>query len=368
MSTKKRQHFVPKLLLRRFRVLDGKWQGHVFRLDRATGRITPSVPKTEGAKNRYYDLPDDVTGGFQPEAILEKVESRAASAIGRLENHEALDFDDGVWLAYFAAIQTARTPQDRAERRYLDGVLETELQIMRLGAQEQAVKAIQELNPGMTAKEADKQRTRILSDLETGDLQLQSTAEREVAGMFLGLNESIEQLVEGCEFTLVEFPQAPALVLPDTGYTRYDPSPRVPDSGSGFIGSQTVETVIPVRPDAALVITPGQGGAGWATGDSEYANDLNLRSYSQCEKCLYGRFTIDLLHINRLAARYPAAVHERRRRARTLWIAEGKQGDPATGPVEFVGYSIDGVRKQRFDVDPRAFDNQQPITPDDLWA
>lgn len=205
MATKKRQHFLPKLLLRRFRVLDGKWQGHVLRLDKGTGRMNPSVPKTEGARNRYYDLPDDISGGFQPEALLEKVEGRAASAIRRLESHDALNLDDGVWLAYFAAIQTARTPQDRAERHYLDEVLEREFQIMRLGAEERAVTAIQELNPGMTAKAADKERRRILSDLESGELELRSTAEREVAGMFLGLSESMEQLVEKCEFTLVEF-------------------------------------------------------------------------------------------------------------------------------------------------------------------
>lgn len=141
----------------------------------------------------------------------------------------------------------------------------------------------------------------------------------------------------------------------------------MPGSGSGFIGSPTVETVIPVRPDAALVIKLGSGGAGWATGDADYANELNLRSYSQCEKCLYGQSKIDLLHVHRLAGRFPAAVHERRRRARTIWIAEGNKGESATGPVEFVGYSIDGVRRQQFNVDPRAFDNQQPITPDDLW-
>jgi hypothetical protein len=63
-AKKKRQHYVPKFLLRRFAAREGRWQGHIFRLVTDSGRPRPAVPRTEAAKNRYYDLPEDLVGSF----------------------------------------------------------------------------------------------------------------------------------------------------------------------------------------------------------------------------------------------------------------------------------------------------------------
>jgi Protein of unknown function (DUF4238) len=105
MAGQRRHHYVPKMLLRRFAVGDGRWQGHIWRLDKATGRPRPAVPKTEAAKNKYYELRDDLLGGeFQPERIFEKIESGASLALRRLEREEA-PADEEMWmLAYFTAL------------------------------------------------------------------------------------------------------------------------------------------------------------------------------------------------------------------------------------------------------------------------
>lgn len=137
MAGKKRQHFVPKFLLRRFAARDGRWQGHVFRLPVSGGGPKPAVPKTEAAQNRYYDLPEELVGEVQPELILEKIESGAAAAISRLEQHQHLRDADLVWLAYFASLQTNRTPADRAEARYLDEVMATQMEELRFSAKDQ---------------------------------------------------------------------------------------------------------------------------------------------------------------------------------------------------------------------------------------
>ncbi len=129
--------------------------GRIFRLDTKTGRCGPAVPKTEAAKNRYYDLPEELVGQFQPENILEKIESGAASAIQRLERQEALDEANLAWLAYFSALQTNRTPADRAEARYLDEVMAREFEQLRFSATDQAVAYLQANDSALTTEEAE---------------------------------------------------------------------------------------------------------------------------------------------------------------------------------------------------------------------
>ena len=366
MAAKKRQHYVPKFLLRRFAADDGRWQGHVFRLDTRTGRVGPAVPRTEGAKNRYYELPEEIVGEFQPEHILERIESDAAIVIRRLEKRQRLRLGDVLRLAYFCALQTVRTPQDRAERRYLDEVMASQFEQVRFSAQEQAVAFLRKQDPSLTAERADEERRRILGDLQSGRIRLESTADREVAGMFLGLNDAVSLLESGCDWTLVEFADAPAIVLPDAGYTRYDPNPSVPGSGSGFVGSDSVQTVIPISPNAVLVVTKGTGLVRHKEGLAGYAEDMNLRTYAQSEVCIYGQTQQAVVDVHGRARKERAAVAERRRRARTLWIGERREGDPESGPQLFTGYSLDGVKTQLFDVDPRARQGKG-LKPEDMW-
>ncbi len=82
---------------------------------------------------------------------------------------------------------------------------------------------------------------------------------------------------------------------------------------------------------------------------------------------MYGRTQEDVVSAHRLARQRRAARAERRRRARTFWISEQQDGDPENGPVLFTGYSIDGIRSEWFEVDPRARRGQRGLKPEDLW-
>jgi hypothetical protein len=124
--------------------------------------------------------------------------------------------------------------------------------------------------------------------------------------------------------------------------------------------------VIPVRPSAALVVTQGAGTVRLGRGTARYADDLNLRAYAQSEVCIYGQTQQALTAVHLLAKKERAAVVERRRRPRTLWIGEGQEGDSDRGPILFTGYSIEGIKKQLFHVDPRARAGNR-FTPDDMW-
>lgn len=334
----------------------------------AGGAARPAVPRTEAAKNRYYDLPEELVGNLQPETVLAGIESGAAAALQRLESGGALRDEDFGYLAYFVALQTNRTPQDRAEARFLDEFMASQMNELRFSAREQAIAFLREQQPELTEEEAEAARTEILDDLNAGRLRFESTAEREVASMFLGLNEAAEQLLNGCDFELVEVGGPVELVLPDTGYSRYDPHPRVPGTGSGFVGTDTVETAIPVGPRRALVVTRGAGRVGRTEADHEYAEDLNLRAFAQSQTCIYGRGQAPVVAALQLARRRRTDIAERRRRPRTMWMLERQAGAPEGAPLVGKGHSVDGVRTEWFDVDPRARDESRAVRPEDMWG
>lgn len=367
MANNKRQHFVPRFLLKRFALEDGRWRGHIFRLPTAGGPARPAVPRTEAAKNRYYDLPEELVGEFQPELILGRIESGAAAALARLERGIPPEPDDMPYLAYFAAVQASRTPQDRAERRFLDGFMALQVEELRFSAREQSVAFLRAQRAELTPEEAEAAREEILDGLNAGTLTFESSAEREVASMFLALNQSVGQLLAECDFTLVQVTGNVELVLPDTGYTRYDRNPRVAGTSSGFLGTETVETVIPVTPLSALVLTRGSGRLTYDEAGPEYAEDLNLRAWAQSEACVYGRGQEVVVAAKRLARHRRVDLAARGRQPLTMWILERQVGDPEDRPVLGKGYSIAGVREEWFDVDPSARHEQQALRPEDLW-
>lgn len=367
MPTKKRQHFVPLFLLRRFALKEGRWQGHIFRLATRGGPARPAVPRSEAAKNRYYDLPKELVGKFQPEALLGRIESGAATALGRLERADLLSAENFAYLAYFTALQTNRTPQDRAEARFFDEFMARQFNELRFSARDQTVEFLRKTNPALSEEEAEAERQRILEDLNADRLRFESSPEREVASMFLGLNDAVTQFLSRCDFTLVQIAGSVELVLPDTGYTRYDPNPKLRGAGSGFVGTDTVETVIPVTPTSALVVTPGSGRVGYGEAGPEYAEDLNLRAWAQSEVCVYGRGQQVVVAAKTLAKRRGADLIPRKRQPRTLWILERQAGDPEDAPVLGKGYSVDGVQEQWFEVDPAARDPRRAVRPEDMW-
>jgi hypothetical protein len=243
-----------------------------------------------------------------------------------------------------------------------------QMEELRFSAREQAVAFLRKQRPELSEEEAEAARLEILHDLNAGRLVLESSAEREVASMFLSLNNSVEHLLSQCDFTLVQITGSVELVLPDTGYTRYDPFPRVPGTGSGFLGTETVETVIPLSPGSALVVTRGSGSLGYGEAGPEYAEDLNLRAWVQAAVCVYGRGQSAVVAARVLARRRRADLAARQRRPFTMWILEHGEGDPEGGPVLGKGYSVEGVREEWFEVDASARQGRRPVRPEDLWG
>jgi hypothetical protein len=89
----------------------------------------------------------------------------------------------------------------------------------------------------------------MLEQLRNGDIVIESTKEREVALMFLQVEEIATTLVDQFDWRfLVVPPETGEVVLPDVGVTIYDPSPPFPESGTGMKSSAESETVLHLGP------------------------------------------------------------------------------------------------------------------------
>lgn len=81
----KRQHYVPRLLLRRFAIDPGDKKSHLYKLDKRTGRPERVNPINEAVIGHYYRIvmPDGTVLNEADEA-LDRIETMAAEVIPRL--------------------------------------------------------------------------------------------------------------------------------------------------------------------------------------------------------------------------------------------------------------------------------------------
>jgi len=361
-------HFLPHFLLRRFAVPDGAKKGHIYRLDLKSGTSVAAVPKTEAAKRHYYRLSvelDAPDGMPSPEELLAMIENGAACGIQRIEGGQQPTAQDREYLAFFVALQVRRTPAGRAQLRFMDELVAKLTSELKLQAPKQVHAMLMAGEPTMTMEEAEAQRLEMLRDLESGQLVVQSTPDREICLMFNGLDSIVPLLVSRFDWTAVSFPEGATLVLPDTGLSRYDPTPTTPQGGTGFASSPNAETVMPVSPTLALVIRPGSGRFAVAAGDEDDLAELNLRSYASSHACLYAPSQEVASDLRSAAKRNPVAIKERTPAPETMWIADEADDVPGRR-VEFVGHTVNGQKRARFSVSPLARGGQR-IRPEDLW-
>ena len=258
-----------------------------------------------------------------------------------------------------------RTPADRRELAYLDEFMEARVAEFRLSAREKVIAHLQRVYPGISTDEAERRRLTMIEELREGRVWFESPDERQVASMFLGLNEGVDELIATCDWTFVRFPEpSRRLVLCDRGITLFDTSGEARVGGIGLLSSRTVETVLAVSPRSAFVIRPGRRMIGSGVGNDHLAAELNLRSYASSETCVYGCSQADVVEAHREARQNPRGVGERRRRPRTMWISTTPPNPDGT--QTFTGYSIEGEQTATFRVSPNAYKGR-PIRPEDFW-
>jgi hypothetical protein len=352
----KRHHYLPGLLLRRFAESSGKREGLVWRLDKVSGHPRPVAPKYEAALPHYYRLEHpDGTSDSRPEDLLASIENATAPILQRLERGEKPTDADRAWLALFIVLQHRRTPVARGWLNFLDEFASTLMTEVSLANKESFHRRARSAEPNMTFEEVEEMRLELLADLQSGHARIESTPSREVAAMFVAADKVAEVLVMDFAWGVIRAPASKQFVLPDMGITLYDPTPRMPASGLGFGSSPNTETVLPVDPAFAIALTPGPPVWKDASVDEAAVEEVNLRAYAWSDAAVYGQSQKAVTDIRRLARQKRELVGRFKPRPGRLWIADVDE-EKKVGEVEFVGHSPEGTTRQRFLVDPRAYD------------
>lgn len=343
----KQHHFLPQFLLRRFAVKSGDRAGLVWRADLDRQLLRQVAPKHEAAKRFYYRLPPEIElPGLTVEELLGKIETGAAAAAIKYERGQRLDREDREWLAFFLLLQRRRTPAGRRELRFMDEVTAKLNFEFKLGSKELARQALSIGGAAPTDAEVERWQQETLAQLRSGEIVVESTAEREVALMFAHLDTIVPTLLGEFDWRFIEIKRSGEFVLPDCGVTLYDPTPTFPSAATGLMSSPTSETVLHLSPKLVMVVRPGRG-----VGDREEASagqieTLNLRAVADSERCIYGSSEEVVTQVLDAADANPQRIEAMRPRPMTLWIAEG-EGEPQAGrPITFTGYSLAGTRTQ----------------------
>lgn len=357
----KRHHYLPAFLIRRF--AQRKEPLHVYRLDIKTGRTLLVPPRSQGFKHQFYRFeidgkPVEIDGepvdpGFV-ERALQQLESATARVIRRLVAGEEIPLEDRAVLAFFCVLQQRRTPNGRKERRFLDEFMHKALQEVRFSNRDEFCAEARERFPHLSEEEVERFRVETLEDLKSGKLVFEAPPAREIAMMFFQVHKIVPMLLQKCDWQVLRVDEdAPDLVLADVGVTQVDHTPKHPRAGAGWLSSPTSETILPIDPRFALLVTPGSGLWAWGRAEADVVDDINLRSYAVSDLCYFGTSQRSVCDLRRLARSRPYVLADYAPRPARLWITETTEGR-GSGEMEFTGYSIDGTTKATFTVDPDA--------------
>jgi hypothetical protein len=210
--------------------------------------------------------------------------------------------------------------------------------------------ALEKGNAEPTDEEIGRWQRETVAELKRGDIVVESTPEREVALMFLKLDELSPMLVENFDWRFVVIPpDVGEVVLPDVGVTLYDPAPRFQSAGTGFMSSSESETALHLGPHLVLLLRPGAGRGAIFTATKEHVERINLRAVACSDRCLYGRSAEVVRGVLEAARADPERIALLRPRPQTIWIAEG-EGEPKPGVMTFTGHSVQGTVTQQFEV------------------
>jgi hypothetical protein len=191
---------------------------------------------------------------------------------------------------------------------------------------------------GDTEEEVEAQRLQALEELRAGRIVGESSPEREVALMFMAVEHTTKTIFEqlGCICLRAPVGGKSPFILSDHPVAHYDPTPKMPDAGAGFMSSPNSMTLIPLDPACALLLVQGQPQT-WQDVDvtSDEVDEMNLLTYAWSREAVYGPSQESVTRVRRLAKKNPKVMAEFASRPPRISITESDGPTDKAGPHAF---------------------------------
>ena len=250
--------------------------------------------------------------------------------------------DDIPWLSLFIVTLKQRTPEGREQLHQADIRMAEMMAEVNLSDPEVGRNVA-----GWSADETERQRITLLDDLRKGKLIFESTPSREVALMFMAVQQGAEFLGTEMRWTQLLAPEGRSFVLSDHPVAHYDATPKMPGAGASFASSPNSQTLIPLDPHMALLLEPADElGCYQARLTPDEVDEANLLIYAQARNYVYGPTQAVVAGVRRLAKQNPAARSMFARRPPRLWVTE-VDADSEVGGVRTFTSTYKGVTMTR---------------------
>jgi hypothetical protein len=288
LSSAKRHHYVPELLLRRFSTNSMEEHPLIYRLDVRTGAISKLSTINCAVIQHYNRLSEasGLPGGFA-EAMLAYAESKAVPLIEKLLRGGVFSLQERVDFSIFLMAQQMRTPRGREWQRF---------------GQEQAAKfwllkqiyedrdftrerLREKLGREPTEDEINESIFQMAEPLERGELTVRVSSDQEILGMFVPAPDLVP-LIGEMNWTLLEAPGRQSFILSDDPLVRLDP--LNPDGPAGWRSSSTVEATMALDPQYCLRLRQPPPAQSTRVVTVDEVLDVNLRTYAGAREFIFG--------------------------------------------------------------------------------
>lgn len=306
----KRHHFVSQFLLRGFAEGD-EGKERLFQMEVQTRRAPERVPvRTAASRHRYYAVPDeDGTLSNRNEGYLAVIEEHAAPALRRLlEDPDTLLPGERATIAFFAALQTMRTPA--AEQQIItvaNAAFQTWASEFYSDRRAFAERYREQFGEGATDDDIEEFRRETISQIRDGRLTLAG----KTAALSTGLAHAIDNvpMLIASDWTLLRAPGG-GLITSDRGFAIHDSAPRFPWASQGMLSSDEAETTFPLSDTACLLVRPQPIDCSLTVREATPAEveTINLRTYGWADEYLYGQSQQALVTVRTSARRRPTDV------------------------------------------------------------
>jgi hypothetical protein len=295
VSEGRNDHYVPKLLLKRFAHDPRGVQLH--RLHVTDGRVGKAQVRTE-ARRKHLDTftalgEDDQRAVAQ---MFRSIESAAGKTVDRVCD-PTWDFndEDRIHLAWFVAAQHVRVPRRIAWQQGAGNIIARLLAEQRLSDPTRFLDTTSRL-----AAKAKAEQQRLLEQLRTGELIVEMD-EFQARGMAIATLPNIAMaILNELQWSIVRPSPGLHFVLGDDPLTMFDSTPKAPGAAAGFLSSPASQTALPLSPYACLLMTPGPPNLTQGIATTHEIDELNLRSLAWAVSGVYATRSDTLMRLHRL--------------------------------------------------------------------